>query len=132
MEPKKQIEASIQAVRIDDFKIRITKTEVPVVTEHEYDINFLLQQKKNIQAQKDAFDAARDAELKEVEELLQHCSDQGIVEKPVEEIKPSPAPVEEIQPVPIDNIKPAPIVVKPKKEIKTNIFTKIVNWFKKS
>jgi glycyl-tRNA synthetase beta subunit len=64
----------ITAAKIDNYKIRITKTEDPVVTEHEYDINFLLEQRKNIQKSKDDFCAARDQELKEIDHLIEHCA----------------------------------------------------------
>jgi hypothetical protein len=123
----KEIEKmEITSERLDDYKIRITKTQEPVVTEHEYDINFLIQQKKDIQAQKDAFDAARDAEIKEVDMLLEHCFSHGLMEKPIEDIKP--APIEDIKPAPVIDIKPTPIVVKKKK---APVYKRLINWFKK-
>jgi hypothetical protein len=118
------------AIKLSDYKIQVTKTADPVVTVHEYDINFLLKQKKDIQASKDAFDALRDAELKEIDGLLAHCDTYGItalVEDikplPIEDIKPSP--IEEITPLPVEDITPLPVVV-----AKKSILDRVKKFFK--
>ena len=72
----------ITAVKIDDFTLQIEKTSEPVKTVLNYNINFLLKQREDIQAQKDAFDAARDAELKEIDELLALCEKNNIKSAP--------------------------------------------------
>jgi hypothetical protein len=71
----------ITTKKIDDYIIEITETKEPVTTVKEYDVNFLQKQLKDIQAQKDAFDADRDREIAEVLVLLKHCEDNSIVAK---------------------------------------------------
>ena len=75
-------EQTITAVKVDEFTIQITETKQPVVTVKEYDINFLVSQLKSIQASKDAFNAARDAEIAEINALLQHCEEHNVIAKP--------------------------------------------------
>lgn len=73
--------------------IKLSATEIKVIdvktenVEHTYNLNFLLEQKKTIQAQKDRDNAQRDKELLEVNTLIAQCYKLGIVEKVVEVIK---------------------------------------------
>jgi hypothetical protein len=84
-----------KAIKIDNNTVSITKTIAATEEVHEYKLDFLLQQLKNIQASKDAFDALRDAEIEEVKRLIVHCEECGIVAevKPVEEILPVAEPM---------------------------------------
>jgi hypothetical protein len=75
------IQSVITAKKIDDFTIEITETKEPITTVKKYDVNFLKEQLKNIQAQKDAFDADRDREIAKVLVLLKNCEDNSIVAK---------------------------------------------------
>lgn len=73
--------------------IKLSNTEIKVIdvktenVEHTYNLNFLLEQKKTIQAQKDRDNAQRDKELAEVDALIAKCKELGIVEK-IMEIEP--------------------------------------------
>ena len=73
--------------KVSDSEIRVASTETKAV-EHTYNLNFLLEQKKTIQAQKDREIAQRDLELTEVNKLIAECGKLGIVEKVVAEVKP--------------------------------------------
>jgi uncharacterized membrane protein len=103
---EEQVIQSVTTTRkVDDYTIEITETKEPVVTIKEYDINFLLQQRKDIQAQKDAFDAARDRELAEVDSLLKYCEENMLVSKP---IKAAPVDITPVDVLPVD-ISPVPV-----------------------
>ena len=66
--------------KIDDF--RIEKTEVKSSTEvNTFEVNFLTEQKKNIESQRDAYAAARNVEIAEVDTLLAECAKAGITAK---------------------------------------------------
>jgi len=70
--------------KVSDSEIKVIKTETKEVA-NTYNYSFLLQQKKDIQAQKDRDNALRDAELLEVDNLIAECKKLGIVEKVEEE-----------------------------------------------
>jgi hypothetical protein len=64
--------------KINDTTLQVKK---PVETKEEtktYDYDFLIQQEKNIQAQKDRENEQRDLELSEVRELIEQCESLGI------------------------------------------------------
>ena len=72
--------------KVSDSEIKVVKTETKEVA-NTYNYSFLLQQKKDIQAQKDREIALRDKELLEVNLLIAECIKLGIVAKAVEPIK---------------------------------------------
>lgn len=67
--------------KIDDNTIEVvqTVTSAPVVTTQTYQLDFLLSQRDSIQNSKDDFDALRDAELLNVNNLIDECKKLGIV-----------------------------------------------------
>jgi len=71
--------------KVSDSEIKVVKTETKEV-EHTYNYDFLLQQKINIQAQKDRDNAQRDLELAEVDTLIAKFEELREAEK-VEPIK---------------------------------------------
>ena len=71
-------------LKVSDTELRVTKEEVKQ-SEHTYNLNFLLEQKKTIEAQKASEIAQRDLELKEINELLKQCDLLGIKEVAKEE-----------------------------------------------
>jgi hypothetical protein len=70
----------MEITKIDDTTIQVTPDPVtttpPPIT---YTKDELLAQRDAIQAQKDEFDAARQAELDQVNALLAACDDQGVM-----------------------------------------------------
>jgi len=67
--------------KIDENTIEVTKT-IPVKEEvTKYDYNFLIAQRKAIQADLDKYVAARQAELAEVNALIAECEKLGIKPK---------------------------------------------------
>lgn len=60
-----------QYTKTEDNKLRVVET-IPekVKPAVDYDLDFLLQQREEIQKQKDEFDVLRDAELHEVDSLI--------------------------------------------------------------
>ena len=72
--------------KVSDSEIKVVKTETKEV-ENIYNYAFLLQQKKDIQAQKDREIALRDKELAEVNLLIAECIKLGITEA-VKEVVP--------------------------------------------
>ena len=68
--------------KIDDFTIEVTKETVHTDVK-KYDYNFLLSQKKAIEADKEKYNKLRDAELEEINTLIAECDKIGI--KPKEE-----------------------------------------------
>ncbi len=72
--------------KIDSKTIEITKVK-SIETVVKYNIDELVIQRKAIQAQKDRDNIQRDTELAEVDELIQKCTDLGIVPevKPLED-----------------------------------------------
>jgi hypothetical protein len=90
------------AKKIDEFTVQITKV-IPAHDEvHEYDLKFLLKQRDDIQKSKDDFCALRDEELKEVNHLIWHCEQEGLIVKE-----------ESIEKVPIDKLPTAEEIIKP-------------------
>lgn len=76
----------METKKIDEFTIEVTR-EVPAKEEvKNYDYNFLLAQKKAIQADLDKFTALRQAELAEVNALIEKCEKLGIKPKVEKEI----------------------------------------------
>lgn len=76
-------------IKVDDNTIKKV-VEVTETKESSYDYDFLLSQKKAIQAQKDRDNAQRDKELSEVDELISQADSLGIaskVEKPKEVVE---------------------------------------------
>ena len=65
--------------KVDDYNIERTKQEEkPAAVKTTFNREFLESQKKAIQASKDAYDAQRDVELEEVNEMLVECDKLGI------------------------------------------------------
>ena len=65
--------------KVDDYNIERTKQEAqPAAVKTTFNREFLESQKKAIQASKDAYDAQRDGELAEVNEILAECDKLGI------------------------------------------------------
>ncbi len=77
----------MEFIKVSDYEIRVKKTETKEV-ENVYDLRFLLEQRKTIQAQKDREIAQRDLELAEVDKLIAECEKLGIKEKEKEEDEP--------------------------------------------
>lgn len=65
-------------IKLNDTTIQIEKTIPAETSTVTYDIKFLLDQQKNIQAQKDTDNANRDAELAEVADLIARSKTLGI------------------------------------------------------
>lgn len=63
---------------------RVMQAPQPAPVTTKFARAFLEQQKKDIQASKDAYDAQRDIELAEVNEMLAECDKLNIVEKVAE------------------------------------------------
>lgn len=76
----------MEYIKLSNNEIKVIETKSEVV-EHTYNLNFLLEQRKTIQAQKDREIVQRDLELAEVDKLIEECGKLGIVEKAVE-VKP--------------------------------------------
>ena len=74
-------------VKVSDTEIEVTKQDpAPAPVTNKYDYDFLIQQRKDIQKQKDDYDALRDAELLEVNTLISEADKLGITSaKTVEE-----------------------------------------------
>ena len=72
--------------KVSDSEIKVIKTETKEVA-NTYNYAFLLQQKKDIQAQKDREIVLRDKELAEVNLLIAECIKLGIKETIVVPIK---------------------------------------------
>jgi hypothetical protein len=122
----------IKSYKKNNTTLCVTKTHEPVVTEHEYKLDFLLQQKDNILSDKERCVAECDANLQEVEELIAHCREHGITEESyiqsapvtkesmIEEIKNLVIkelellkPIEVEKPIPVMEEKPQePVVIK--------------------
>ncbi len=83
--------------QIDANTIEVTVTAQPVTTTVQYDYGFLKQQRVDIQAQKDRDNAARDAELAEVDALIAQADKLGVIARPVAVEVPIAAPAETIQ-----------------------------------
>lgn len=59
-----------KTLKISETEIEVTKTEVPKVTKQTYTLQFLLEQKANIEAQRDSQWEQQTKALAEVENLL--------------------------------------------------------------
>jgi hypothetical protein len=80
-----KIKSTMTAEKVDDNTIQITTQPIqldPVVQTYDYD--FLLSQRDAIQAQMDEQMAQRQAELDEVNALIELADEQGIVAKPAQ------------------------------------------------
>ena len=101
---------NIEVKKLDDYTLEVTTTPpAPDPVVQTYDRGFLEQQLKDIQKQKDDFDAERDTEIAQVQKLLDLCDQQGVITKPIEQ----PAPVEKIvplEPAPVDPLPDEPII----------------------
>ena len=84
-----------QATKLDDFTLEVTTTPEVTPVVQTYDRGFLEQQKLDIQKSKDDFDSLRDAELAQVQALLDLCDQNNII------VKPEPTPVDIAQPDPL-------------------------------
>lgn len=72
--------------KIDGSTIERTKTDTTVSVD-KFDYDFLVEQKKSIEVQRDAYVAARNVEIAEVDEMLTECGKLGITSKPKEIIE---------------------------------------------
>ena len=72
----------LTAKKIDDYSIEITKQDPqPEPKVNIYQRDFIEKQIKDIQAQKDAYDVQRDAELKECNDILVEMDKLGITKE---------------------------------------------------
>jgi len=67
-------------IKVSDSELKVIDVKTESV-ENVYNLNFLLEQKKTITAQKIREMAQRDKELAEVDDLIAKCKELGIVEK---------------------------------------------------
>jgi ABC-type transport system substrate-binding protein len=83
--------------KVDDYTLQITTqppTPEPIV--QTYDRTFIENQIISIQKQKDDFDALRDAEIAQCQDILAQMDTQNIIARPEPvEVKPEPAPTDE-------------------------------------
>ena len=86
----------MDAIKIDDFSIEITKIEPVKEVKNVYQREFIEKQIKDITASRDAFVAQREIELAECNEILKAMDDAGVIAKPIEEIKPEVIPIREV------------------------------------
>ena len=70
----------MEYIKINENEMKVIKTETRNI-EVVYNLNFLIEQRKTIQAQKNREMAQRDKELAEVDDLIAKCKELGIVEK---------------------------------------------------
>ena len=70
----------MEFIKISDNEMKVIKTETRNI-EVVYNLNFLIEQRKTIQAQKEREITQRDKELTEVDNLIVKCKELGIVEK---------------------------------------------------
>ena len=70
-------------IKVSDSELKVIDVKTESV-ENVYNLNFLLEQKKTITAQKIREMAQRDKELAEVDNLIVKCKELGIVEKVTE------------------------------------------------
>jgi len=70
----------MEFIKISDNEMKVIKVETKEI-EVVYNLNFLIEQRKTIQAQKNREMAQRDKELAEVDDLIAKCKELGIVEK---------------------------------------------------
>jgi len=73
--------------KISDTEIERTKQEdapAPKIDKFNYD--FLVQQKKDIEKQRDDYVAQRNIEIAEIDEMLEECGKLGILTAKVEEV----------------------------------------------
>ena len=83
----------MEITKISDTEIQVVKTIDPMVETNTYTLDYLLEQQKAIQAQKDAFDIARDAELADIQSMIDQATNLKIMTQaqveaiPVKEVK---------------------------------------------
>jgi len=70
----------MEYIKINENEMKVIKTETRNI-EVVYNLNFLIEQRKTIQAQKEREITQRDKELTEVDNLIVKCKELGIVEK---------------------------------------------------
>ena len=70
----------MEFIKISDNEMKVIKVETKEI-EVVYNLNFLIEQRKTIQVQKNREMAQRDKELAEVDDLIAKCKELGIVEK---------------------------------------------------
>lgn len=70
--------------KVSDTEMKVVREKIEA-SEVSYSLNYLLEQKKAIEAQKAREIAQRDAELKEVDDLIAKCNELGIKEAPEED-----------------------------------------------
>lgn len=68
----------IEIIKIDDSNFEAVKTE-QIVKRTPFDVNSILQKKKNIQSRKDQDNAARDLELAECDEIISKAKAGGVI-----------------------------------------------------
>ena len=73
----------MEYIKINENEMKVIKTETRNI-EVVYNLNFLIEQRKTIQAQKEREITQRDKELTEVDNLIVKCKELGIVEKVTE------------------------------------------------
>jgi hypothetical protein len=80
---------TMSAEKIDDNTISATKTETTSTTTT-YTYDYLITQRDAIQAQKDSDNVKRDAELTEVNDLIDKADKMGVIKvaQKIEEINP--------------------------------------------
>ena len=91
------------SVKVDTRTLQVTKTVPETTKQEKYDYAFLKQQLISIQAQKDRDNAARDAELAEVQALIVEADKLGITDAVIAEDTPKVEP----------SIEPAPEEINP-------------------
>lgn len=77
----------MKTTKLNDNEIEVTKTENKEV-KHVFSYEYLINQRKTIQEQKDRDNAQRDAELVEIDNLLGECAKLNVKEKEEKTIKP--------------------------------------------
>ena len=70
----------MEYIKINENEMKVIKTETRNI-EVVYNLNFLIEQRKTIQSQKEREITQRDKELTEVDNLIVKCKELGIVEK---------------------------------------------------
>ena len=70
----------MEYIKINENEMKVIKVETKEI-EVVYNLNFLIEQRKTIQAQKEREITQRDKELTEVDNLIVKCKELGIVEK---------------------------------------------------
>jgi hypothetical protein len=67
--------------KVDGVLRRTKQEEAPKPQVNDFKLEFLIEQKKAIEAQRDAYVSARNVEIAEIDEMLEECSKLGIATK---------------------------------------------------